>query len=85
MTFGPVEEVRSIVDHDGAVILDLKRDSMLILNPTGGYIWRELLQGSSIADIVQKLAHDTSMDIAVIECDVAALMDELKAKSLLAR
>ena len=83
MTVRPVAELRSIVDHDGAVILDLKCESILILNPTGGYVWRELLQGSSISDIVARLARDTNMDLAVVECDVAAFMDQLKAKRLL--
>jgi hypothetical protein len=82
MTLRPAPELRSIVDHDGAVILDLKYETILILNPTGGYIWRELQQGASIDDIVASLARETTMDIAVIERDVAAFMDQLKAKRL---
>jgi hypothetical protein len=83
MTMRPVAELRSIVDHDGAVILDLKYESILILNPTAGYIWRELLQGSSIRDIAANLARETKMDVALVERDVAIFMDQLKSKHLL--
>lgn len=33
----PGDHLRSIVDHDGAVILDIDHDAMLTLNATGGY------------------------------------------------
>lgn len=32
----PAAHLRSIIDHDGAVILDIEHDAMLTLNSTGG-------------------------------------------------
>lgn len=53
LTIAP--HIRSIVDHDGAVILDIKRDAMLTLNFTGGYVWEKLKQGKLIEEIVSEL------------------------------
>ena len=56
--------LRSIVDHDGAVILDIKRDEIFSLNPVGAYIWARLLDGEGLEQIVTALAEETGMDIA---------------------
>ncbi|MGA8743092.1 MAG: PqqD family protein, partial [Terracidiphilus sp.] len=74
---------RSIVDHDGAVILDIKRDAMLTLNFTGGYVWEKLKQGKLIEEIVSELASETGADPVVVDCDVRAFLDQLKSKRLL--
>jgi hypothetical protein len=83
MTIGPAPEVRSIVDQDGAVILDLRYETMLILNATGGYIWERLRQGQLVDEIIADLARDTGADRSVVEPDVAAFMEELKTRRLL--
>lgn len=83
MIVRPAPEVRSIVDQDGAVILDLRYETMLILNATGGYIWERLRQGRLVEDIIADLARDTGMDASVVEPDVAAFMEQLKTKRLL--
>ena len=75
--------IRSIVDHDGAVILDIKRDAMLTLNSTGGYVWEKLKQGKLIEEIVTELANETGADPVAVDCDVRAFLDELKSKRLL--
>jgi len=76
--------VRSIIDGDGAVILDLEHDSMLTLNATGGYVWNKLQQGEMIDDIIRKLAQETLTDVAIVERDVRDFLDQLKAKRLVA-
>jgi hypothetical protein len=65
------------------VILDLRYETMLILNATGGYIWERLRQGRLVEDIIADLARDTGMDASVVEPDVAAFMEQLKTKRLL--
>ncbi|MGC2548238.1 MAG: PqqD family protein [Silvibacterium sp.] len=74
--------LRSIVDHDGAVILDISRNSMTTLNPTGAYVWERLQRGMLLDEIVAELARDTSADSTVVAVDVDAFMEELKSKHL---
>jgi hypothetical protein len=76
--------VRSVVDHDGAVILDIPNNAMTTLNPTGAYVWERLERGMTLAAIVAQLASETGTDEAVVANDVDAFMEELKSKHLLA-
>jgi hypothetical protein len=79
----PATHLRSIIDHDGAVILDIKHDAMLTLNSTGGYVWEKLKQGKPIDEIIRELATDTGTDPAAVEGDVCDFLHELKSKHLL--
>jgi hypothetical protein len=74
---------RSVVDQDGAVILDMKNNAMLILNSTGGYIWERLQRGKLIDEIAHDLSRDTGMDLAAVERDVYEFLENLKAKQIL--
>lgn len=76
--------LRSIVDADGAVILDLERNSMLTLNSTGGYIWGKLLQGDTPEDIIRNLADETLTDVAIVERDVRNFLEQLKSRRIIA-
>jgi hypothetical protein len=79
----PLSHLRSVVDNDGAVILDAPRNRMTTLNPTGAYIWQRLERGMPVHSIVTELARETSMDEAVVQIDVDAFIKELKAKELI--
>jgi Coenzyme PQQ synthesis protein D (PqqD) len=79
----PTTHLRSIIDHDGAVILDIERDVLLTLNSTGGYVWEKLMQGKLIDEIVRDLACETGTDFAMVDRDVYAFIDQLKSKHLL--
>jgi len=79
----PAAHLRSIIDHDGAVILDIEHDAMLTLNSTGGYVWEKLKQGKLIDEIICELASETGADPATVDRDVHAFFDELKARRLL--
>ena len=74
--------VRSIVDHDGAVLLDISHNSMITLDSTGAYIWQRLERGLQIDAIVAELARDTGADEGVIAKDVAVFMEQLESKRL---
>jgi hypothetical protein len=78
----PAAHLRSIIDHDGAVILDIEHDAMLTLNSTGGYVWEKLKQGKLIDEIVRELASETGTDLATVDRDVRVFLDELKSKRL---
>ena len=75
--------LRSIVDHDGAVILDIDHDLMLTLNSTGAYVWARLQQGRLMDEIVADLASESGADIATVNRDVRAFMEQLMSKRLL--
>jgi|ERR1035441_1128794 hypothetical protein len=79
-----VPHVRSVVDQDGAVILDIERDTMLTLNPIGGYIWERLQRGKLVDEIICDLSRDTGTDVAVVERDVRGFLEQLKSRHLLA-
>jgi Coenzyme PQQ synthesis protein D (PqqD) len=74
--------IRSIVDHDGAVILDKSRNAMTTLDSAGGYIWDRLQRGLQVDAIVAELVRDTGTDESVVARDVAEFMEELKSKHL---
>jgi hypothetical protein len=78
----PAAHLRSIIDHDGAVILDIEHDAMLTLNSTGGYVWEKLKQGKLIDEIISELASETGADLVTVDRDVRAFIDELKSKHL---
>ena len=75
-------KIRSIVDHDGAVILDIKRDKFFSMNPVGAYIWSRLLNGEGLIQIAAALAKETGTDVAVVTADVNDFVADLKSKHL---
>ena len=84
MTATPAH-LRSIVDHDGAVILDIPGNQMTTLNTTGAYIWTRLQEGKSTDSIVAELARETGQNVQLIETDVQEFLEQLKRNRLLNR
>jgi hypothetical protein len=74
--------LRSIVDHDGAVILDIERDQFFSLNPVGSYIWERLLKGEDLDQIAKALAEESGAEITVVMADVNEFVADLKSKHL---
>jgi len=74
--------VRSVVDRDGTVILDIEHGEILTFNPTGGYIWDRLQQGKLVNDIVCELAAETGADVEAVDRDVRAFLEQLVSKHL---
>lgn len=76
-------QIRSVVDQDGAVILDIEQDHFFCLDPVGAYIWSRLLNGDDLDHIAQALAQDTGADITRVILDVQQFVADLKRKHLL--
>ena len=74
--------LRSVVDHDGAVILDISQDRFFSLNPVGAYIWTHLLNGEGADQIAKTLAEETGTEITVVIADVNEFVADLKTKRL---
>jgi predicted acyltransferase (DUF342 family) len=79
----PKPHLRSIVNEDGAVILDIPRNLMVTLNSAGGYIWNKLQQGESAEQIVRELSAESNADPLIVEQDVHAFLELLMSKHLL--
>ncbi len=77
--------LKAIVNEDGAVILDIERDSMSTLNPTGAYVWQGLQRGETIETIIANLARDTGEDHLLVERDLRQFVAELQQKQLMPR
>ena len=73
--------LRSVVDHDGAVILDIEYDTMLTINSTGSYVWEAVQRGKQIEEIIRELANDTGADPVTVGRDVHAFLDDLKSET----
>ena len=77
------QNLRSIVDHDGGVILDIPHDTLTSLNAIGAYVWRRLEEGQRVDAIVTELARDTGADSTVVARDVDEFLEHLKTRHLI--
>jgi hypothetical protein len=75
--------LRSLVDEDGAVILDSSSNQITTLDAMGGYIWRCLEQGMAENDITQHLIDETGESPEVIQKDLQELLTDLRSRRLL--
>ena len=75
--------LRTVVNQDGAAILDVSRNQIITLNSTGGFIWDRLQQGRTIELAIQDLATESNTDPAVVELGVRTFLEQLKAEHLL--
>lgn len=69
-------------NREGAAVLDISRNQILVLNSTGAYIWNLLQQGVREEEIVARLASETSTDPKSIGDDVCKFINHLKAERL---
>ncbi len=75
--------LRSVVDQNGAVILDIERGLISTLNPIGAYVWQGLQRGESLETIIVTLARETGEEPLTVERDVREFVEDLKQKRLL--
>jgi hypothetical protein len=75
--------VRSIVNADGAALLDVDRGTITTLNAVGAFIWQELGRGQSTESIIQSLAERTGEAASVIAEDLDVFLGTLAAQNFL--
>jgi hypothetical protein len=75
--------LHSVVDQDGAAILDIDRGLISTLNTTGAYVWQGLERGELVETIVASLARETGEEPALVERDVRDFLSTLKQEHLL--
>jgi hypothetical protein len=74
--------LRTVVDQDGAAILDISRNQITTLNSTGGFIWERLQRGRTTEEAVQDLAAETDTDLEVVGRGVQVFLEQLKSECL---
>lgn len=77
-----IPNLRYVVDSDGGVILDIPNNKRIIVDPTGGYIWKRLQNGEQIDAIAEELARITGADFGMVAKDVDEFVTELKSQKL---
>jgi hypothetical protein len=76
-------QLRTVVDQDGAAILDVERGLISTLNPTGAYVWERLQRGETIETIILDLAHESGEEVFLVDRDVRVFIEALREKRLL--
>ena len=75
--------LRTIVNQDGAAVLDTERGTISTLNTTGAYIWQALERGQREEDIVDQLARETGESPNTIRHDVKDFIASLRDQKML--
>jgi hypothetical protein len=74
--------VRSVIDDDGAVLLDVNRGTYFSLNAVGVEIWKCLEAGMTLDQIGHALASEFEAPSDVVAGDLQAFAHLLSEKSL---
>lgn len=74
--------VRSIIDPDGAVILDIRKGKYYSLNGVGAQIWIKLEAGMSVPEIENHLSTTYATPSELVRQDVAGFIASLQQKQL---
>jgi len=73
----------TVVNQDGAAVLDASRNQITTLNSTGGFVWDRLQQGRTVEQVIDDLAIESNTDPLIVKGDVIAFLEQLKADDLL--
>ena len=74
--------LRTIVNQDGAAVLDTRLGLISTLNSTGAYVWQALKRGDSLETIVANLSGETGEQPEVVERDVREFIETLRVQQL---
>jgi hypothetical protein len=75
--------LRTVMNQDGAAILDASRNRITTLNSTGAFVWGMLLEGHDHCEIVASLAQRCDVAPDIVEQGVRSFVADLKDHSLL--
>ena len=77
------EDLEARAVEDELVLLDLRTQTYLSLNPTGAHLWPLMVEGTDRAALVDALCRRHDIPLAVAERDVDALVAQLREADLL--
>lgn len=73
----------TVTNPDGASILDISRNQITILNPTGEFIWTRLQRGDAIENIIRELAQLTNTSEDTVALGTRTFLEQLAAEHLI--
>lgn len=76
------KHVQSVIDPDGAVLLDLNRGKYFSLNGLAADIWRKLEEGLSLAQVEAHLVEKYDAPVEVLRRDLAGFVESLRKERL---
>jgi len=79
------ESVRTTIDHDGAVVLDVAQGKIIRLNRTGASLLELLSQGSQEQALASALSRLCEIPLDRAAADVSEFLASLEAHGLLRR
>lgn len=79
----PDPQLHTVVNPDGAAILDIPRNQITTLNSTGAFVWDRLQQGVSIEQLIHDLSVESNTDSRVVERDLDVFLEQLRSHQLL--
>ena len=78
-------QLHTVIDQDGAALLNVESGLISTLNPTGAYVWQALKRCETIETIVAKICRDTGETALTVERDVRKFVETLQENHLLPR
>lgn len=76
--------LRTLVNQDGAAILDTKLGTITTLNVAGAHVWQALQRGELPSAIAAQLAQDAGEPVDQVARDIDEFIETLKRQGLLA-
>ena len=77
--------LRTVMNADGAAILDTQAGQITTLNSTGAMVWQSLRRGESLDRVGADIARETGEEIEAVKSDLKDFIEELRRKNLLSR
>jgi Coenzyme PQQ synthesis protein D (PqqD) len=74
--------LRTMVDEDGAAILNVHAGTISTLNATGSYVWHALKRGEDLEAIAANLAAESGEPVEVVRKDVEEFLHALRGQDL---
>jgi hypothetical protein len=78
----PLPHLRTLVNPDGAAILDAKLGTITTLNPTGAYIWNALQRGEETLKIAEGLSRETGEPLEHVRSELDLFLVGLRDRGL---
>jgi len=75
--------LRTVMNADGAAILDTEAGQITTLNSTGAMVWQGLERGEDLNTIAATIVRETGAEIDAVKVDIRGFMDELRNERVL--
>jgi hypothetical protein len=83
MVVTPGSNVRSTIDSDGGILLNLSTGVVFRINAVGAKIWQMIEQGMTIERILDSLVSQYAIPLEQAEKDAREFLQQLKIKELI--